>query len=502
MLFAGLSNITKRKPAQISRSSGRCKSPGNKWKRLFFLTVICTIFILSLWLLGFKHNNHNNLIGHSNFKNAPLDDWNNIIYLDYGSKSGDSAYNNFMASYVNMKSCPACFSKSKCSNLMTGGISINESMKLQNHNLHWLSGLFKGKEKIQVGYVDLREWKIFEDAVCRNASLISHQCELLVDLRKSILSNPGFLSTENLLNLHQFVKKTKNELPFLICATSKMVDQLKSAFDEDDDNTLSSDEQIVMLTSLLLHPDYALTKFKMHNKLNVPIPNVLGSCGRIVVRESDWSPISNQLNEPFEVRAGIALQILQLVEDLQEEDSEWYFLNTDFTYENLMQTKDGEIILINLQDMAVIDKSIFPKRVNSVLLEGEICNELCFHKFSWDIVQSSQLICPQISKYGNLMQALVCQQILSDLDEHKSNVYGKLTENLGTAIRQHKGLLHSVPEPDHDTIEDLLRECVQETNVGGRKQAVEELRDLLEKYLNYEDKEDGKTNNENVDPTQ
>lgn len=60
------------------------------------------------------------------------------------------------------------------------------------------------------------------------------------------------------------------------------------------------------------------------------------------------------------------------------------------------------------------------------------------------------------------------------------------------------GLLHSVPDKDRETVEDLLRECVQETNIGGRKQAVDELREILEKYLNYDDQEE-KVSNRNED---
>lgn len=49
------------------------------------------------------------------------------------------------------------------------------------------------------------------------------------------------------------------------------------------------------------------------------------------------------------------------------------------------------------------------------------------------------------------------------------------------------GLLHAIPPKTKDFIEDLLRECVQETKPNGRKKAISDLRDVLENYVNIND---------------
>lgn len=49
------------------------------------------------------------------------------------------------------------------------------------------------------------------------------------------------------------------------------------------------------------------------------------------------------------------------------------------------------------------------------------------------------------------------------------------------------GLLHSIPPKVKNHVEELLRECVQETVPSGRKKAVSDLRDILENYVNIND---------------
>ena len=45
------------------------------------------------------------------------------------------------------------------------------------------------------------------------------------------------------------------------------------------------------------------------------------------------------------------------------------------------------------------------------------------------------------------------------------------------------GLLHGIPDYERGSIEELLAECVEETEPGGRIQAAQDLRDLLSDLL-------------------
>ena len=55
------------------------------------------------------------------------------------------------------------------------------------------------------------------------------------------------------------------------------------------------------------------------------------------------------------------------------------------------------------------------------------------------------------------------------------------------------GLLHGIPEWERGSIEELLAECADETEPGGRIQAAQDLRDLLsDLLLDEEDEENEK----------
>lgn len=45
------------------------------------------------------------------------------------------------------------------------------------------------------------------------------------------------------------------------------------------------------------------------------------------------------------------------------------------------------------------------------------------------------------------------------------------------------GLLHDPPAKHTKDLQELLRECVEETEAGGRLQAVEEIVDILQVYI-------------------
>lgn len=49
----------------------------------------------------------------------------------------------------------------------------------------------------------------------------------------------------------------------------------------------------------------------------MPMPNLLGACGRSVILEGGLKPLKSSLTESFDTRAGLALQVLQLVEDFE-----------------------------------------------------------------------------------------------------------------------------------------------------------------------------------------
>lgn len=52
-------------------------------------------------------------------------------------------------------------------------------------------------------------------------------------------------------------------------------------------------------------------------RMTMPMPNLLGACGRSIILEGGLKPLKSFLTESFDVRAGLAVQVLQLVEDFE-----------------------------------------------------------------------------------------------------------------------------------------------------------------------------------------
>ncbi|XP_022254124.1 uncharacterized protein LOC106469853 isoform X2 [Limulus polyphemus] len=384
---------------------------------------------------------------------------------------------------IHIHTCPACFGKDLCTDIETGSLELYKNSKTESHDLSWREAILHKADKVVVSSVSDSSWNKFDQYICNNASK-KFPCDVSTGIMASYLASNRVMTADGLRNLYRVLDKSRSEVVLPICATNKLVDELKATFDDDGDGQLNKEEQAQLMTALLMHPSYVLLKFQDTVNTNLPIPNFQGTCGRLAVWEGGLTPLEDHLQESFEERAGLASQLLQLVDDFQNEDPNWYFLYTEFSYNSLSVTKEGEILLTNLQDVAIIDKTLFPQRTNE-----RLCNDICFQKFTRDILTSPNVtgVCSQLRHYGQLMYAIVCKQILSDLEEHKTEGFFNYDGNKDQQKSEYSGLLHSPPEKDRENIEEVLRECVQETTAGGRNQAVEELQDILEIYLSYND---------------
>lgn len=390
---------------------------------------------------------------------------------------------------IHLHTCPACFGKDLCTDIESGALKLYKNSKTESRGLSWREAVLNKNDKVIVSSAAESSWNRFDQFICNNASK-GFLCDVSTGIRASYLASNRLMTADGLRNLHKVLDKSKSEVVLPICATNKLVDELKATFDDDGDGQLNEEEQAELITGLLLHPSYVLLKFQDTVNTNFPLPNYQGTCGRLAVWEGGVTPLKDHLQESFEERAGLASQILQLVDDFQNEDPNWYFLYTEFSYNSLSVTKEGEILLTDLQDVAIIDKTLFTPTEDLISGTNErLCNEICFQKFTRDILTSPNVtdVCSQLRHYGQLMYAIVCKEILSDLEEHKMEGFFNYEKNKDQQKSRYSGLLHSPPEKDKENIEEVLRECVQETSAGGRNQAVEDLQDILENYLSYND---------------
>ncbi|XP_022250473.1 deleted in autism-related protein 1 homolog isoform X2 [Limulus polyphemus] len=464
---------------------------------IFVLGLYCSLQLLDSGKHKLRHSKNTQTTHHSSESHG-------IVEIDPENQIPDNRnLYKVPKEDIHIDMCPACFGKEICTDIEAGLVEISKNSKTEFRELIMREASLHKTEKVVVSSVTDALWNKFDKFICQNASK-SFPCDVSAAISTGYLTSNQALTVDGLRNLYKVLDKSKSEAVLPICATNKLIHELISTFDGNGDRQLNQEEQGHLMTGLLLHPSYVVLKFQDAISSNLPLPNFHGTCGRLAVWEGGMTPLKDHLQESFEERAGLAAQLLQLVDDFQNEDPNWYFLYTEFSYNSFSVTNEGEVLLTDLQDMIIIDKTLFTQVGPHSTQSERLCNEMCYQKFTRDIMTSEYVtnVCSQVKHYGQLMFAIVCKEILSDLEEHKTGGFFNYDGNKVHQRSEYRGLLHSPPEKDKDNIEELLRDCVQETLAGGRKQAVEELQETLDKYLTYNDIDDEKNDKNDDDESE
>ncbi|CAG2171725.1 unnamed protein product [Oppiella nova] len=165
---------------------------------------------------------------------------------------------------------------------------------------------------------------------------------------------------------------------------------------------------------------------------DLQVLKIRGVCGRLVAFDGNYQTLDAFIKDQkgFEVMAGIGVQIIQLVDDLQDSDADWYYLATDLTADSFAVNSEGEVFLSDLNRVLVIDKSVFTgadkrtARSRQSLLDSRVCNEPCFQTFHNRFKQAfnttsslPSLECQRVDVYyGQRMYAMICRNIFSAVE--------------------------------------------------------------------------------------
>ncbi|XP_078600475.1 divergent protein kinase domain 2A-like [Branchiostoma floridae x Branchiostoma japonicum] len=206
----------------------------------------------------------------------------------------------------------------------------------------------------------------------------------------------------------------------------------------------------------------------------------------MIVVEHAGRTLDTFMDSSWEVRADIALQLLQLVDTLREKDPDWVLFFLDVSFQNFAVDSRGWVRLIDLDDVMVIDRRTV---VNQEQME--MCNEQCNMDLQKKLY-SDEYHCEDILKYTPIMYASICARLLSNLQKHPDRrKWGKTSEEseeqrveVAGSVESEKhsdseGLLHGPPDKIKRPLEDALGRCVQETQPGGRLDAVFTLQQIL-----------------------
>ncbi|XP_078675080.1 divergent protein kinase domain 2A-like [Branchiostoma floridae x Branchiostoma belcheri] len=365
--------------------------------------------------------------------------------------------------------CPACLGDNLCEEFEDGMIKLGSEVtsgKVKAYAGTW--------DKVNVTVTQCASEELletFEKFVCEPETT----CDVGEVLLKQNLKE--LLQVEYLKKSLQVLHPNKS-LPATSCMSKPLLKMLQRTFDDNRNKKLNRLEQAHLYTALHTCPHIALLKAIPRKKL--PVPAFLGACGNLVAMETPGKPLSMYLEVkgPWQVRANLSLQLLQMLDDFQNKDPDWLLMSVDVNIENFSVSSDGQLFLTNLGAMTIINKHNLDK--NSTSKQASVCNEACFRGFARSLLERPETSCRQAARYSQVMYALACQRILGCWQTDRSG-QGRVTlsSSKDTACEYGRGLLYGPPRGVKRELENLLTDCVEETKPDGRTKALKQIKVLL-----------------------
>ncbi|CAG2106171.1 unnamed protein product [Medioppia subpectinata] len=433
--------------------------------------------------------------------------WRLLTTIDTNIIDIEGVYDKKLVDLSELKKCDLCLGIDFCHTLVTN-LLVTTAPALPSYISLRNAVMKTTNEKITLMSQSSDKWSRLESIVCANASQRVATCDHSLAVRNSFMAKSDLFAIDNYRHLfRQIVMQMRangghqqNELflqgVFTQCTTKKYLQLLQNSFDTNDDKRVDLSEQSHLLSSLLAFPGYAVHRMLSKSETDLQTLKIRGVCGRLVAFEGNFQTLADFIaaEKSFEVIAGLAVQIIQLVDDLQDEDPNWYYLHTELTIDSYVVNTEGEVFLSDLNHMLVIDKSLLEDhslRRQQSLLHSQVCNEPCFQTFHKRFLEAfnttsslPSLECQRVHLYyGQHMYAMICRNIFSSLEMSAAAGDDSQRPPSGSSGRPsgghpsplasvRTGLLSSVPNKDRENVDDLLRECVYETSPGGRKQAL------------------------------
>lgn len=221
-------------------------------------------------------------------------------------------------------------------------------------------------------------------------------------------------------DVFKFHLVSRRRIPITTCPSWKFVQGLIQSFDDNDDQTLTGDEKVTLLTTLATNPEIAAYKFILNQKLQFPVLPYFGACGRLTFIQGPYKPLTSFLKESLGLRVNLAAQVLQLIDAFIQDDPMWLLFTRDLNYDSFIVTEANQVFLKDLSYVMLIDKDKYNNDDSPGPEEGKWTDEK-FDEFYNDLVDSKDSAyedkCTQINDYAGHMFSLVCKFVLSDLTE-------------------------------------------------------------------------------------
>jgi len=355
--------------------------------------------------------------------------------------------------WTSLHNCPVCLGKDLCADFQQGFISVGlfPKRKWGTAYLEYTAKL-QNSDELTALVPDQWLWDQWDNWICSNSSkwtgcLVSEAVKT-TQLARSSGDAPFLRGLGD-------GREQEGAKPLTACATRKLAELLREAFDENKDGTVTQEEKAMLFTTVSTAPSIAVMRMAQPLNLN-NVPRYIGGCGRVAVLEGGLTPLTSFRNADWAIRADKAKQILNVVERLLS--NEWVLLAWDLDWSSFSVSRTGQVVLTDLNSVTPIDRALIGRPSEEA---RDVCSGDCLTRFRSSVLQSTPRGqpgrgCRDGLLYGDVMYHDICRNIFSPAGSEAG-----LLEGGGPELAL------------------LLAECITEKGSGERWRVVEDINIIL-----------------------
>jgi hypothetical protein len=353
--------------------------------------------------------------------------------------------------------CPACFGEGLCPAFLSSNVILTNWTRfslakvVNAKNVYY--GLYKDKHVILKKLGHDRELTRLDKTICQKANRDQGDANSCDKVGNNIRILASLWMTKDQTLVFDLVKanldkdietfgctKSQDLMDFLFKRTQSHKGHLKAEH---------------FLTLAFLNPEpIILMSFPAEE--GWPFPTYYGSCGRFAVMEDAGRPLTAFFTRPWNTRARLALQVLQMADKFTQNPTNLGLYLTDWLPENFAVSDDLQVKLVDLENIILVNQT----RIKAVKAPG------------WNVDHHSVA-------FGCGEGKACFSYSIEDLCTHQTsdhNIFGACQGVLGG------DLLAGVPEAvkvEFPLVERLISECAWPSQPGGRFEAAKQLVEIL-----------------------
>lgn len=380
--------------------------------------------------------------------------------------------------FLETEKCPACYGHSLCWILQDNQIHLTGWSKVRLLDFVNVKNVHFGHHKDLDHPVVLKklahssELQDIDERICKDAgrqagcdvARVLHVSDTGIEIRK----------------LGLLPKHLKNTTYMFSCVTLNLIDLVIRKYQEKlkpkSDLPFVRDKLQIYATALVNSEPLLLQTFPKSE--GWPFPEYFGACGRFIAVEYCGEPLYNFYKEPFQKRADLAFQLLQMADKLTNTGGDFALYWTDLSYENFAVDSSGKMTIIDMENIIVVDR----KSLHNDIVKPKKWDEL--HESTFEKCDDTN--CLIFSKDD------LCNHINSDHNYYAVclNILSKYANEPGMGMPN--GLLHDMPNYARDDfdLDTLLNECVHPHKSQGRIKAKDHLLEALNQLRNVKSEHD------------